>query len=111
MHEFLRKLVPEVEWLRCFPAVSKPAPKIGRPHAVPQDRHAGATGRRLGEEMLQLPQKHWHGAACSLDFVLLIDDADCRFADATDASAEHGTWEELLRQRVRAATGKQELPF
>ncbi len=111
MHEFLKKLAPEVEWLRCFPAVSKPAPKIGRLHAAPQNRHAGATGTRLVEEMLLLLQKHYRGAACSLDFVLLIDDADCRFADAADSSAEQTSWEGAIGQRVRDAVDKQDLAF
>lgn len=111
MHEFLKKIAPDVEWQRCFPAVSKPAPKIGRPHAEPQGRHAGATGRRLIDAMLRQLQEHWRGAACHLDFVLLIDDADCRFADAGDPTAEQIAWDGMLRQRVREAAGKPELGF
>lgn len=111
MHEFLRKIAPDVEWQRCFPAVSKPAPKIGRPHAEPQDRHAGATGRQLVDAMLRQLQEHWRGAACNLDLVLLIDDADCRFAGAKDPSAEQTRWDGVLAQRVREAAGKQELGF
>lgn len=111
MEQFLKKIAPEVEWTRCFPAVSKPAPKIGRIHAVPQDRHAGATGRRLVDEMLKQLRDHWRGPACNFDFVLLIDDADCRFAASADPSAAHGEWEGVLTKLVRDAAGKQDLGF
>ena len=111
MHAFLQKIAPDVEWQRCFPAVSKPAPKIGRPHAEPHERHAGATGRRLIDAMLAQLREHVHGAACNVDFVLLIDDADCRFADANDPSAEQVTWANELAQRVRDAAGKPDLEF
>jgi hypothetical protein len=111
MHELLKKIAPEVEWTRCFPAVNKPAPKIGRPHAQPIDEHAGATGQRLVDEMLTQLRKHWRGSACNFDFVLLIDDADCRFAQAEDPSSAQAAWESRLAELVRDAVGKKELGF
>lgn len=111
MDAFLRKLAPHVRWQRCFPAVSKPAPKLGRPHAVPSTEHSGTTGQQLVERMLQCLQRHHCGRACQLDFVLLIDDADCRFANTVDARAAWTDWETLLTRQVRECTERPTLGF
>lgn len=111
MDQFLRKLAPQVDWQRCFPAVSKPAPKLGRPTAQPAERHAGRTGRALVDEMLLQLGRYFRGAACGFDFVLLIDDADCRFADAADPAGAHQAWEAALATAVRAATVQPTLGF
>lgn len=111
MDRFLRKLAPQVDWQRCFPAVSKPAPKLGRSMAQPAERHAGRTGQALVEEMLKRLEQHFRGTACSLDLVLLIDDADCRFADAADPAGAQHEWEARLSERVRIVTAKPDLGF
>lgn len=111
IHDFLQKLDPKVKWERCFPAVRKPAPKLHRPHPVPVSGQSGASGQYLVDTMLELLAKHYHGAACSFDFVVLIDDADCRFAGAPDVTAAFLAWEADLTEQVRAATGKPTLAF
>lgn len=111
MDAFLRKLAPHVHWQRCFPAVSKPAPKLGRPHAVPSTEHSGTTGQQLVERMLDCLQRHHRGRACQLDFVLLIDDADCRFASTVDARAARTEWEAELTRQVRQYTDRPTLGF
>lgn len=111
IHEFLHKLRPQVSWTRCFPAVSKSAPKLNRPHPVPVAAQSGTTGQRLVDSMLRILRDHYRGAACSFDFVVLIDDADCRFAGAADPGAAFLEWEADLAAQVRAAADKPSLGF
>lgn len=101
--EFLRKLRGDVEWERCFPAKVKPAPKLGRMTSAPVAQHSGATGERLVKEMLARLSKYYSGERCLFDFVLLVDDADCRFAGEPEALA---AWRTELAAGVRAAVGR-----
>lgn len=108
---FLKKLAPHIAWQRCFPAVHKPGPKLGRGFPEPQAQHAGVTGRRLFSDMLRILSAHHSGSACQLDVVVLIDDADCRFAGAAEPLAEQLAWEASLTEQVRTATGNHKLSF
>ena len=111
IHEFLHKLGPKVSWTRCFPAVHKSAPKLHRPHPVPVAAQSGTTGEQLVDRMLRILQDHYAGNACPFDFVVLIDDADCRFSGAADPLAAFAAWEKDLTDKVRTATGKPTLGF
>jgi len=102
LQEFLRKLRGDVAWERCFPAVDKPAPKLGRTIAAPRREHAGASGERLAGAMLERLREHYSGDRCPFDFVLLADDADCRFAERPD---EMAAWHAELARAVRSAVG------
>lgn len=85
---FLQKINPALNWKRCFPAVDKPLPRRGRENSTPIRSHNGVTGEKLVEAMLEQLKKY--GFDC--DYLLLIDDADCRFnreSDVEQAVSRH----------------------
>lgn len=104
LQEFLRKLRPDVDWVRCFPAVDKPAPKIGRRAPAPRAGEAGTTGKRLVNAMLERLREHYAGDRCPFDFVLLVDDLDCRLGDEDGALAG---WTREVSARVRDAAERE----
>jgi len=99
---FLTKLRADVEWHRCFPAVNKPAPKLGRVVAAPIPTQAGTTGEPLISAMVDRLRSFWSGDRCPFDFLLVVDDADCRFEDLP----AFAVWKEQVQQRVRDALGR-----
>lgn len=105
MQRFLRRIDPDVDWVRCFPAISKPGPKLGRP--APRHKQ-GLSGGALVEEMLsRLKTYHQVSSPGALDVVLLIDDADCRFDDVAAWQA----WQEDRTADVAKALGDSNRPF
>jgi len=106
--ELLEKIHPDIAWERCFPAVDKPAPKLGRPLSTPRAEDSGTTGRALVDRMMDRLARYYRGEACSFDVVVLIDDADCRFK-APDADAAR--WSGELVARVRAAAERPTIGF
>lgn len=93
-------------WDRCFPAVSKPGPKLQR--AAPKAKE-GLTGQNLVREMLhRLEMFHRPGMPGALDLVVFIDDADCRFEGDT---AKFQAWIAERHREVSAAAQNDELPF
>lgn len=108
IHHFLRRIDgrPDVTWERCFPAVQKPGPRLGRP--APK-RGEGMTGDRLVAEMLdRLGRFHRAGTPGALDVVLFIDDADCRFEGDP---AKLVAWIDTRTAAVRSATHEPSTPF
>jgi hypothetical protein len=100
----------DVDWVRCFPAIRKPGPKLGR--ATPKHR-AGLTGPGLVGEMLERlaeyhRPKHPTNKGDPLDVVVFIDDADCRF-EGDPAKLE--AWSAARSADVRAAIGDPSTPF
>lgn len=61
----------------------------------------GTTGRALDDELVQTAKRHqeWSNLSANL---LLVDDADCRFSDATDAVVAMEAWRSSLELRLRA---------
>ncbi len=108
MDVFLRRLNPAVTWVRCFPPVAKPAPKLGRARPEPRADETGVTGDGLARKMVERLER-FHRGAGAFDAVMLIDDADCRFGGAAREGYE--AWLLGLTADVRAATGVTELPF
>lgn len=107
MQVFLARIEPlRATWERCFPAVVKPGPKLGR--AVPKAR-AGLTGHDLVQEMLgRLAKYHRSGMPGALDLVVFIDDADCRFADEV---TQLQPWLLDRGREVSAAVQNDRIPF
>lgn len=114
---FLGKIAPGIEWVRCFPAKNTLSPRPVRSDAQSSDAkrtrsaHDGMTGPRLVAEMLSQLAKYRRGTACNLDFVLLIDDGDCRFADQADQDLALKNWLAELTQKVKAVTEQPDLVF
>jgi hypothetical protein len=118
MEEFLKKLLPNVRWERCFPAVSKPAPKLRRerqaegkpmPLAEPRSSEAGLTGDVLQRRMMEI-LKTWHvRRADPCDAYLLIDDADCRYcAERAEVVLQQwNSWQAGLGQQVERELGRK----
>lgn len=76
---FLEKINPSIRWKRCFPTALKPSAKKGRKEPIPISSHSGVSGIDLVEQMLQRlkhPNFEWDQ---KYDFILMIDDMDCRF--------------------------------
>ena len=103
MGRFLARINPDIEWKRCFPAVNKPGPKLGA-KPVPRPADQGATGRDLERRMMGRLRRYHPCPDPENDGFLLIDDADCRFCDASDAEIEASR--EDLAARVAECTGR-----
>ncbi len=99
LQSFLTKLLPGVDWVRRFPAVKKPAPKYGRADPTPAAALQGTTGDALVTRMLANLDLY---RADDLDFVLLVDDADCRFASPNDLPA----WKDRIADAVTESAGR-----
>jgi hypothetical protein len=94
----LRRVAPDVTWERCFPAVDKPAPKIGRPLPTPVAAHSGVTGEALVKRIID----HFDDYdALPYDAILIVDDADCRFCGLADDPAPG--WRDAVVARLRGA--------
>ncbi len=121
MEEFLKKLLPTARWERCFPAVTKPAPKLRReraatgqpaPLAQPRQAEAGLTGESLQKKMLDI-LRTWHTKRPDpYDAYLLIDDADCRFCMEEEPSGANvlerwNTWQMGLQKLVQEKLGRE----
>lgn len=122
LRPFLDKISPEIDWIRCFPARNVlTAPRPIRSDQRPPGRQApavaegadveGLTGPRLAERMLQVLRQHHRGPQCGFDFVLLVDDADCRFRCAPDPERALREWTAELTDKVREAADKPKLGF
>lgn len=103
LERLLRRINPRVAWERCFPAVDKPAGKLGRQR--PEARET-ATGTDLRAEMVRRLRRRPTGAA--LDAVLLVDDADCRFHGRERRG--YDDWLSGLTRDVREAMAQPDLP-
>lgn len=110
MQVFLEKIDrSRVTWERCFPAVYKPGPKLGRP--APRKEHEGVSGPGLVGAMLarlRMRRDMLAPAPLDLDLLVFIDDADCRFEG--DPSALRA-WIEGRAADARTASGSPEIPF
>ena len=82
MTQFLRHISSDISCIRLFPAVRKPAPKKGLDTPAPVGEHSGVTGDHLVSEMI-LSLKNALRKGDEYDAVLLVDDGDCRFSDAS----------------------------
>jgi hypothetical protein len=110
MQAFLERIDrTRVTWERCFPAVTKPGPKLGRP--APRPDHEGLSGSGLVGAMLsrlKMRRDRAGTAPFDLDLILFIDDADCRFeADRAGLA----TWIADRTAEVRAAANHEGIPF
>jgi hypothetical protein len=100
---FLRRINPDVEWVRCFPATRKmPYPRPQRSddpkkEHIPVPAHSGSTGEELIRQLLEC----WPYWKNQCDAWLLIDDLDCRFCSEGGVSKE--AWLRRLEQRLQAA--------
>lgn len=110
MQAFLERIdSSRVTWERCFPAVSKPGPKLGRP--APRKDHEGLSGTGLvGAMLARLKMRRALAAPgpLDLDLVIFIDDADCRF-EGQSAALE--AWIADRTADVRAASDRPDIPF
>lgn len=107
---FLQKISADIVWTRAFPAREKPGPKHipgSAPVSFKDPGDGGVTGRTLVEKMGKRLTKHYRGADCDLDVVVLIDDADCRFL--VDGSLQR--WTQDRERDVRSWTEQPELRF
>lgn len=112
LQRFLDRIDARASMWRCFPAITKPGPKLGRPAPDPDDE--GITGGDLVARMLRRLEKyHRPGMRDALDIVVLVDDVDCRFAigDRSFDPEQFGAWLVATTERVRAAAQKPDLPF
>ncbi|TCP57725.1 hypothetical protein EV586_102169 [Tumebacillus sp. BK434] len=103
MDQFLHKVNDQVTWKRCFPAVTKPSPKLKRPDPTPVVSHNGITGEQLVTQMIDRLQKY----GCDYDCILFIDDADCRFDGDLEA---YQKWVEELQAQINR-TLRREVPL
>jgi hypothetical protein len=101
--EFLRKLEPDVEWMRRLPAVRKPSPKLELDAPGPAQPDSGVTGEdlvdRMIERLAQFPLEHDCGC------ILIVDDADCRFTE--DDAVSFDAWRAGVAQRIARAVGRK----
>jgi hypothetical protein len=101
LQRFLERIDDGPRWVRCFPAVQKPGPKLGRAAPAPSDE--GITGADLGARMLKLiRERHQPG---EFDAYLLVDDADCRFC-GDDPTAARAAFTERLALEVAQHLGR-----
>lgn len=115
---FLDKLGPGITWVRCFPGknvLQRPRPTRSDARASSSEQtgssYEGLTGQRLVAEMISRLEKYKRGPACDLDFVMLVDDGDCRFAEAKDPESAQREWVQARTHEVRQATEKPDLGF
>ncbi|MFO0592944.1 MAG: DUF4276 family protein [Polyangiaceae bacterium] len=110
MQAFLEKIGPSrVAWERCFPAIQKPGPKLGRP--VPRREIEGTSGPSLVSAMLsrlRMRRQNLGAAPFDLDVIVFIDDADCRFEDDAE---KHRDWVAQRTAEIRSAAQQSSLPF
>jgi hypothetical protein len=69
----------------------------------------GVTGTTLVDKMRERLEKHYRGAGCDIDVVVVIDDADCRFL--REGALDLATWAKEMEQQVRAWTERPKLRF
>lgn len=95
LQPFLNKIRPnEVRFIRCFPTGVKQNLKVGRMNTTPVtdkddkvNNVSGYTGERLFDAMIEKLEQfrdngYWDEE--QFDYLLLIDDADCRFNGVED---------------------------
>lgn len=103
----VRKIDPRLEWVRLFPARTKPGPKLGRV-SLRDDSDGGVTGSALTTTMFaRLRTHHGDRSIREVAAIVLIDDADCRFATLEALAA----WEAALERQVRELTSRPALLF
>ncbi len=111
MESFLEHAFPGdgIEWIRCFPAYKKPAPKYkGQPAEPKKKSESGISGEMLIEEMLKRLQAYYRDASEQLDIVVLFDDTDCRFREAP---GDFHRWREDIETKVRIAADTPDIRF
>jgi hypothetical protein len=109
--QFLKNLRSDIEWVRCFPAHDKPAPKLKKHLREPAKKHGGVTGKSLVDRMLERLRQQY--ADDHFDLVLFIDDVDCRFNDASGVfdKQRFDAYRANLESQVREAKGEPLLRF
>lgn len=101
---FLEKVNPNVRWIRCFPAVNKPAPKKGKPLPTPKSSDCGITGEQLKKRMLERIRHNYFERDFKYDLIILIDDMDCRFNGKNHIFQK---WTDNLGQLVNESLGRE----
>lgn len=100
---FLKKISDNLEFERCFPCCNKPGPKIGRLSPTPDPAHSGYTGQALIRAMFAILSDKTF--SIEADIVLLVDDADCRFASQKDYKKHCGNLKkEVIKKFGREVT-------
>jgi len=102
---FLEKINPNIQWERCFPTALKPNPKFKRIDSAPCSEHSGVTGNDLVQKMLERIRHPSFEHDHRYDYILLIDDLDCRFYSKTNQDIN----EEIIdiAGQVEAALGRK----
>lgn len=101
MQRFLKRINPAIKWEKCFPTVKKTKLVPGAKKSTPIREHSGVTGDALVAQMLNFLAMY--GRERDFDYILLIDDADCRFKDGVEIIE---TWNVRIGSEVNAALGR-----
>lgn len=99
IEQFLQKINPRVRWGKCLPATLKPPKfKRGLDARILARDDEGDTGEALLNKMIERLQQH----GFDYDYLLVIDDADCRFNEGSTETFEsfHAKWQAKIDETL-----------
>lgn len=95
MQTFLERINPNISFIRQFPIANKKDLKKGRMSSTPIRSQSGITGNGLTDEMKSRLSKY---GSQEFDYILLIDDADCRLKK--DGAPSFIQWCSTLQKEI-----------